>query len=242
MNQSDEEVAVGVGHFPLTFQLRIDLSDRMEYKTIHQQSLCEHCHFYAEHVKYHLPTDSDMNDTGDDSLHGQCQTLSKAYEIGRREQLKEDHELFSRYRSRLASVRARYDDEVFLRKRYRREAEILQIQLSEAKDQLLALQLAYEEVVVESSANADPAYRFLLPHSSPSNPTTTTQLDAGHDTRSQNSWIKDLAIWDDEDEFDAVQQVHMMEEFGKESSCFDDTRLVVLFTLLELVFDNLASQ
>jgi len=53
-------------------------------------------------------------------------------------------------------------------------------------------------------ANADPAYRFLLPHSSPTNPTTTTQLDAGHDTRSQNSWIEDLAIWD-EDEFDAVQ-------------------------------------
>jgi len=213
----------------------------MEYKTIHQQSLCEHCHFYAEHVNYHLHGDSDT-DTGDDFLRGQRQTLSKAYEMGRREQLKEDHELFSRYRSRLASVRARYDEEVLLRRRYRREMEILQTQLSEAKDQLLALQLAYGEVVVEISANAHPAHRSPLPHSPPSNSTTSTQLDAECAIRSQNSWSDDLAIWDDEDEFDAVQQVHMMEEFRKENSCFDDTRLVALFTLLELVFDSPVSQ
>ncbi|KAF9522460.1 hypothetical protein CPB83DRAFT_112096 [Crepidotus variabilis] len=124
-------------------------------------------------------------------------------ELGRKLGREENEGILFCYRNKLARARRKYDDEVLLKDRYHQESDLLRTQLADVKDQLLAVQVAYDELS-EAHARSTSQIERRLQELSPeiysedeyesSEPATTTSDEYS----------------DSDDDFDVYQQVHVI--------------------------------
>lgn len=168
----------------------------MIYTTYHPVMECEKCYLYSAHVNFHQRSSHETS-TASEQGFNQPRTIAEAVALGRRMQFEEDSTIFSRYRSKLDSLRRKREQESLLGQRYCYEADLMRVELAEAKDKLLALQIAYEELLLSREtvgARSSPAIgNNAVPLS------TSEELPTLHD---------------DEDQFDVLQQVQLMDQLN----------------------------
>lgn len=135
----------------------------------------------------------------DESVKKLClHSFSEGVRLGRELQRDDDGERLTRYKARMRA------EEVLLRKKYSEEMEFLQSELSALRDELLATQVAYEEIV-RSVASASGSGQWQSRFHSNSSAGQPERLDV---------LTEDLLNYaqNDEDDFDTLQQVLFMED------------------------------
>src|SRR6266540_7312612 len=183
--------------------------------TPHRSLTCDVCQCHTAPAEFINPAYSDVST---DSL---CsQSFSAGVAVGRRLQRDQDRLVLYRYQDLVRKVKRKHEGEVLLRERYHLEAEILQQEVSEMEDRLLAMQIAYEELAVAVTEST------LLPNSSRNSSRHAGNSEVMRDTNIPLDRIERHQRSDDDisfstdstissynsDDFDNVQQLQVMEE------------------------------
>ena len=169
---------------------------------------------------------SDFVNDGDHRL-SNSQAFMDGVHFGRRLQREEDRQTLSRYREDSYTFRVKYEEEVLLRERYRTEAEVSQEELSQIKCQLLAAQLVYEELALNYAklrssrprcSGIPVSHNQELESNSwaiPMNETLDSSESYAYELDSSMSPDVDvIETGEFEENFDALQQVQLIEELG----------------------------
>lgn len=196
------------------------------YSTCHHPEECPQCANYEEHLAFsalsfssHTPSDPTSPPLASSFTHGVL--------AGRRLQREEDEELCSRYRSRLHYAQNRHTEALRVQTSHRAEIELLRRELTAVKDRLMAVQMAYEDLAMARLDDRGYLPTFeglgddwgLPPRPGPSLTSTSTfdVEDADVPRVVREAQLSDgldpgRYFVDDEDEFEAWQQLHLMED------------------------------
>ncbi|CAA7261238.1 unnamed protein product [Cyclocybe aegerita] len=191
-----------------------DLAPRQEVDVVHPTDECTKCDAYKQHVLHPEPDfgfveDLDLGQAEDAFLEGVLQ--------GQRTQREEDEAQLARYREKLDSMQHKLDESQALQTQYQDEAEGLKAELAGVQDRLFALQLAYEElssdrVRLHRVAESPPPIRDV-PHDVASPDTESVSPSS-----SSVSWPGDEELFEEDEEFGIMQQLHLMDEWDREDA------------------------
>lgn len=114
------------------------LECKTEHVTFHNPEDCVYCRMYANHLEGPIlvvtETYSEMFRDG-------------VYQ-GRILQEEEDHHLLKQYCDELQRSQRRYEDSVLMQKKFQHEIALMEAELTLLKDQLMAIQMAYDDVTM----------------------------------------------------------------------------------------------
>jgi len=178
-------------------------------------STCDKCQCYTAPSEFINPAYSDEATSSPYSL-----SFSAGVAVGRRVQRDQDRRVLYRYQDLVRKLKRKHEEEMLLCERYRFEAEVLQQAISEMEDQLLAMQIAYEELTVVATGP------ILLRNSSRDSAQHAGDPELMRDMSTPLDTIESYQHCDDDinfptdtsssdsDDFETVQQLQVMEELG----------------------------
>lgn len=189
------------------------------FDTVHSLEECRDCHAYTKHVDQTFRSDPMRSEEG---------TFKDGIALGRRLQLEDDSTYFSRYRGRLQIARKQEEELLLSQHRYRQRTESLEAEIGVLRDRLMAMQMAYDDVVgrvdgAPPTQWASESFPFE-PRSHVNSPgSSTTSFE--HAGNASNTWPDDDAVMlrreevgfdlsdygDDEADFLLAQQLHFMD-------------------------------
>jgi hypothetical protein len=76
------------------------------------------------------------------------ETYQDGIREGKRLQEEQDYHLLMQYREQLHRSQRRYEDSVLMQERFRHEFELMEAELALLKDELMAVQMAYDDVTL----------------------------------------------------------------------------------------------
>jgi len=120
--------------------------------TLHHPRGCMHCRVYSKHVE---ESTASFGPSMESPLYSEGipnRTYQDGIRLGRFLQEEEDHHLLSRYREEIHQFHERYEDSLLKQSRYRHELERTRGEIAALNDQLLAIQIAYDDVTMSSSS------------------------------------------------------------------------------------------
>ncbi|CAA7261248.1 unnamed protein product [Cyclocybe aegerita] len=197
-----------------------------QYDILHPPEECSQCGDYARHLLYH---GSGFGASLEEAFFNQAEdSFVEGVIEGRRLQREDDHVRLSRYHLRLDDMRQQRDEARLLQLRHNDEAELLKAELADVKDMLLAVQLAYEELSLDR-AGVDGRVRSSArigdglweteavrnPHGR-GFPATDCESESVSSGSSIDSWPSDVPSFEDDEAFEVMQQLHLMDEWDKE--------------------------
>lgn len=145
------------------------LERKTQHTTFHNSEECVHCWMYAQHLEgpVLVVTETYSEMFRDGVYHGRLL------------QEEEDQRLLKQYRDQLQRSQRQYEDSVLMQQKFRHEIALMEAELTFLKDQLIAVQMAYDDVTMvdvdleaaaegmlrarrEGRVEMEP--RFVLPH------------------------------------------------------------------------------
>jgi len=117
-------------------------------RTLHHPHGCMHCRVYGRHIDESSPGLSPFTESSSHHAQGITRrTYEDGVRLGRRLQEEEDYHLLIRYREQFYGLHERHEDSLLTNARYRRELECMREEISFLKDQLVAIEIAYDDVI-----------------------------------------------------------------------------------------------
>lgn len=164
-------------------------------------------------------------------------SFSVGVAVGRSLQRDQGRRVLYRYQDLVRNLKRKHEEEILLCERYRFEAEALQQEMSDMKDRLLAMQIAYEELTVVAT---DPILHQNSSRNSAQHagdPELMQDMDTIESYQHCNDDIgfsTDSTISSDSDDFDTLQQLQVMEELGQSDhlNSLDESRYYTTFCIL----------
>jgi len=132
-----------------------------KHTTVHDPDGCVHCRMYAKHLEGQHLTGSNPP----------SKTYQDAIREGMRLQEEQDYRLLMQYREQINRSQRRYEDSVLMQERFRQEFELMEAELASLKDELMAVQMAYDDVTMYYGGNTEPGEEEGMS-------TTTTEAEA----------------------------------------------------------------
>lgn len=236
------------GHNPSQSHARTSASDlgsrERSLEVLHSPHDCPHCHAYKVHAIYTF--------LHDDALERAWTGTDIRYEEGLGRSL-QDYEL-SQVKTNLRRVRRERDEAIGLNARYRNEVTSLERQLREAKDRLLAIEIAYGDEThlwnTDSPREGGQDDAFLREETQDddfedilarSNDSQNTDIEMDELWTMENPIIQTATSptsWNDlSDGFDIVQQVNLMSQ-EDEPRWEDDSSSNALQKLLQTTINS----
>lgn len=125
-----------------------NFANKSTKRTLHHPHGCMHCRVYCRHIDESSPDLSPFTESS--SHHSQGiphRTYENGIRLGRRLQEEEDYHLLIRYREQFYGLHERHENSLLTKARYRRELECMREEIAILKDQLMAIQIAYDDVI-----------------------------------------------------------------------------------------------
>jgi hypothetical protein len=125
-----------------------NFANKSTKRTLHHPRGCMHCRVYSRHIDESASPDFGLF-TESSSHHSQGiphRTYEDGIRLGRYLQEEEDYHLLVRYREQFHQLHERHENSLLTKARYRHKLECLQEEIALLKDQLVAIQIAYDDV------------------------------------------------------------------------------------------------
>lgn len=127
--------------------------------TIHNPNGCIQCRIYSRHVEESTvscgPSESTQSARYSEGIPNR--TYQDGIRLGRRIQEEEDHHLLSRYREQIHWFHERYEDSLQQQSSYRHDLERMEAEVAILKDNISAMQVAYDDVTMSTSSGRSSA-------------------------------------------------------------------------------------
>jgi len=123
-----------------------DFVNKSTIRTLHHPHGCMHCRVYSRHIDESSPDLGSFTELPSFSEGIPHLTYEDGIRLGRRLQEGDDYYLLSRYREQIHRLHDQHENALLTKARYRRELEYKQEEVALLRDELLAIQMAYDEV------------------------------------------------------------------------------------------------
>lgn len=132
------------------------LVNKSTIRTLHHPHGCTHCRVYSRHIDESPPDLGPSAESPSFSEEIPHLTYEDGIRLGRRLQEGDDYYLLSRYREQLHQLHNQHENTLLTNSRYRREFEYMQEEVALLRDELLAIQIAYDEVTTSIGKSSAP--------------------------------------------------------------------------------------
>ncbi|PPQ70222.1 hypothetical protein CVT26_014476 [Gymnopilus dilepis] len=193
------------------------------YVTCHHPEECPECANYEEHLEFSALSIPTHHPSGPPTQPA-TSSFAQGVATGRHLQREDDDHVISRYRSRLHYAQSRYAESVRGHASYRAENELLRRELTAVKDRLLAVQMAYEDLAMArlddhgyfpafaGGSGTDTSSRRSEPFHVPASDSEDDDVPrVVREARQREAFEPGRYFVDDDDEFEAFQQLRHME-------------------------------
>lgn len=119
-----------------------NFANKSTKRTLHHPHGCMHCRVYIRHIDESFP---DFGPFRESAQGIPRRTYEDGICLGRRLQEEEDYCLLIRYQEQFHQLHERHNS-LLTKARYRRELECMQEEITLLKDQLMAIQIAYDDL------------------------------------------------------------------------------------------------